>query len=66
MSYDKDDFIVMSNPAGNDVIVNISKIKFILPTTDEQHCQLFFGSGEDDFITVKCTLDRFMDVLDDN
>ena len=61
MSYNKDDFILMASPTGRDVVFNIPKITFVIQ--EEDKCRLFFGGGEDDYITVKGTIDDFMEIL---
>jgi hypothetical protein len=62
MSYDKEDFIVMTNSAGAEIVVNISKINFIVSGVGG-HCRLYFGGGEDDYISVKYNIDDFMEIL---
>jgi hypothetical protein len=62
MSYSKDDFLLMTSPAwGKNVVINISKIKFVIQ--DGKECRLYFGAGEDDHLIVKGTIDDFMEIL---
>jgi hypothetical protein len=62
MSYDKSDFIVLKNSGGVDVLVNISRIQFIIEAGGGM-CNIFFGPAEDDYVIVKCTIDDFRELL---
>jgi hypothetical protein len=61
MSYEKADFVSMTDPLGAEVLVNIPQIKFVVQ--DDDICRLFFGGGEDDFLTVKGSIKDFLEIL---
>jgi hypothetical protein len=62
MSYKKEDFILMENAGGGESLVNISKIKFVVEV-DGGTCRVYFGSGDDDYILIKTTIDDFTELL---
>jgi hypothetical protein len=60
MSYEKSDFVLLKS-SGDDVLVNIPRINFVLEFKDG--CRLYFGGGEDDFISVDGTIENLLEIL---
>lgn len=63
MSYAKEDFLLMDMPGGGEVLINIPKVLFVIQEPMSKNSRVFFGNGERDYITVKSTIDDFVELL---
>jgi hypothetical protein len=59
----KDDFILMTRSNGEDVLINLNKIRFITRNGREGYSNFHFGSEKESFVTIKIDLEDFPELV---
>ena len=63
MPYKKEDFLLLKDTAGSDVLVNIGRITFVVEHKDRGFCDFFFNGGEDDYVGIRTSIEDFLELI---